>query len=44
VLYYYYLHRETIYFLYAYAKSDVEDITPEDKKFLRALVNQILEG
>lgn len=43
VLYYYYLHRETIYFLHAYAKSDFKDITPEDKKFLRAMVDQILE-
>lgn len=44
VLYYYYLHRETVYFMYAYAKNDFEDITLEDKKFLRALVAQILEG
>ena len=44
VLYFYYLHRETIYLLYAYAKSDLKVITPEDKKFLWALVAQILEG
>ena len=36
---YYMVHREEIFMLYAYAKNDREDITPDQTRRLRELVD-----
>ena len=36
---YYLVHREEIFMLYAYAKNDREDITPDQTRRLRELVD-----
>ncbi|OJW54602.1 MAG: hypothetical protein BGO67_02765 [Alphaproteobacteria bacterium 41-28] len=44
VCYLYLTIYETIYFLSAYAKNDKEDLSEQDKKKMRKLVEQILEA
>ena len=40
---YYMVHREEIFMLYAYAKNDREDITPDQTRRLRELVDLHLD-
>ncbi len=40
---YYLVHREEVFMLYAYAKNDREDITPDQAKTLRELVDYHLK-
>jgi hypothetical protein len=36
--------REVIYILATYAKNEQTDLTPDDKKILRALIERIKRG
>lgn len=41
---YYLVHREEVFMLYAYAKNDREDITPDQAKKLRDLIDYYLKS
>ncbi len=44
ILYYFRNQRGTVYLLYAYAKSEREDVSPAEKRLWQRIVAQILEG
>ena len=44
VIYYHYVSSERIYLIYGYAKSDQEDLTPEQIKLLAQLMKDITHG
>ena len=44
VIYYHYVSSERIYLIYGYAKSDQEDLTPEQIKLLVQLMKDITHG
>lgn len=43
-IYLYVVAREVIYILATYAKNEQTDLTPDDKKVLRALIERIKRG
>lgn len=43
VIYYYYTSQETIYFLTAYGKNEMVDLTSEDRKALKEIIKLIKE-
>lgn len=43
-IYLYLMARDVIYFLATYAKNEQTDLTPDDKKILRALIERIKQG
>lgn len=44
VIYYHYVSAERIYLIYGYAKSDQEDLTPDQIKLLAQLMKDITHG
>jgi hypothetical protein len=43
ICYFYYQENEGLYFIWIYAKNEQENLTPDQKKLLKGILNEIKE-